>query len=263
MLCDSNSRHINSKLFFGKTNTAIRSVISVVMLNDTLSHWQNNPKVKKVIIHSGINDVKAKSDPDKIITDFNTAIRTIKHKMPNAQVAISSLIINPVANKEIKSMVSFVNSKLINMCKNENIIFITHSNLCKNQNLFDDIFHIGENGTKMFVKDITKSFKHQTPMYQIKGVQSGYHKQQYGYGQYQNYAGYDKYQNHAKSSSYQNYQPYQNQNRSQFGHQNVVDHSSNHSSNGYQTAIRSQNEQYEDNNKANKFQLLVQLLKDM
>ena len=170
LICDSVGKEINDKQFFGSAKVSIRSAHTLPEVKNEVDHWQKSNSVSKVIFHCGINDVKAKRNENDIVNDISSCIDSLHHKFPKAQIAFSGVICNPKLSQPVKSKIQRINSGARVICESKDVNFVYHSKLCSNEIFFKDMFHINENGTKVFVKHITSSFRSKTGYMSIPKV---------------------------------------------------------------------------------------------
>ena len=108
-----------------------------------------NRNFKAVVLHCGTNDIRSKSTPGEIaseITELPTGIRNDENT-----IDASSII---QRDNDWNEKVAQTNSYLVEMCEDENLIFVNNDNISPNIHLNRRKLHLNHEGTRVLAKNL-------------------------------------------------------------------------------------------------------------
>ena len=93
--------------------------------------WERNPKVKYVIAHNRVNDVRDGRQCDYVVSNLTDLFRKLQSLFPEAKLGYSEMLYvgreesNPHINHTIKS----INDQMKAYCSDNDMTFVAHSSL--------------------------------------------------------------------------------------------------------------------------------------
>ena len=131
----------------------LRETILVCCMKDYVkpSIRENNPD--HIIFHVGTNDVPSEKTPQVIAKPIVDLAKSVAND--NLQVTVSSIV---PRNDQWSKKVYEVNKVLLNLCKDVNIPFISHSAIDTKRNLNNSKLHLNIRGSRKLQKNFLKYF---------------------------------------------------------------------------------------------------------
>lgn len=131
LIGDSIAGQVNVPRLGKSTNTYVKRIIAP-KLQDVEKHTQEITDARVVIVHTGINNLKADEDVDSCVNLTVEAVNSMKEAAPSAKIVISKLI--PVEDREL-----YIDSMLFNVkCEKKlreihgsEVMFIDNSNFAE------------------------------------------------------------------------------------------------------------------------------------
>ena len=113
---------------------------------------ENNPD--NIILHVGTNDVLSEKIPQVIAQSIVDLAKTVAND--NFQVTVSSIV---PRNDQWSKKVYEVNKVLLNLCKDVNTPFISHSSIDAKRNLNNSKLHLNIKGSRKLQENFVKYLK--------------------------------------------------------------------------------------------------------
>ena len=113
---------------------------------------ENNPD--NIILHVGTNDVLSEKIPQVITQSIVDLAKTVAND--NFQVTVSSIV---PRNDQWSKKVYEVNKVLLNLCKDVNTPFISHSSIDAKRNLNNSKLHLNIKGSRKLQENFVKYLK--------------------------------------------------------------------------------------------------------
>ena len=113
---------------------------------------ENNPD--HIILHVGTNDVLSEKIPQVIAQSIVDLAKTVAND--NFQVTVSSIV---PRNDQWSKKVYEVNKVLLNLCKDKNTPFISHSSIDAKRNLINSKLHLNIKGSRKLQENFVKYLK--------------------------------------------------------------------------------------------------------
>ncbi len=148
LLCDSVMKHVEPRKFRGHRMVHKQKVADTRELVSVSKALDANNNITEVVIHIGINDITSNKSAGYICDNINTALVTIKEKLPRATVVLSEMVAAQHNNVEL------ANSELEDLTKKLKCIYVKHN---LKPHMFQDDVHITYQATAILVADISRS----------------------------------------------------------------------------------------------------------
>ena len=113
---------------------------------------ESNPD--HIIFHIGTNDVPSEKTPQVIAQSMVDLAKTVAND--NLQVTVSSIV---PRNDQWSKKVYEVNKVLLNLCKDVNTPFISHSSIDAKRNLINSKLHLNIKGSRKLQENFVKYLK--------------------------------------------------------------------------------------------------------
>ena len=113
---------------------------------------ENNPD--NIILHVGTNDVLSEKIPQVITQSIVDLAKTVAND--NFQVTVSNIV---PRNDQWSKKVYEVNKVLLNLCKDVNTPFISHSSIDAKRNLNNSKLHLNIKGSRKLQENFVKYLK--------------------------------------------------------------------------------------------------------
>ena len=158
---DSTFKYVDNKQFMGALSTFSERASTSQEGAEKIRNWKRNENVEYAICHSGVNDVRANKDSGVIIDNLRSLLLNMCIKFPNAKIGYSEMLYVGRGNRNSREnkAVHRINKEIRDFCTENELCYITHSNLQEEScDLYDDDVHLdNKGGTAVLCSDIFRA----------------------------------------------------------------------------------------------------------